>query len=110
MKNSTTSGPSLFERCFAAVFSGLAAGATYAGWLFFHAGHWGADQMASFKVMGKWAVLGGALLGFLGGISLAAIVWGEVWDTRDEPLISLRTALILLVLASIAYAVFRLFA
>jgi hypothetical protein len=33
-----------------------------------------------------------------------------VWDTRDEPLISLRTALILLVLASIAYAVFRLFA
>ena len=105
MRNFETDSPSLFERCFAAVFSGLAAGATYATWLIFNTGSWGVEQEAAFKEVGKWIVLAGAALGFLGGISLIAWLWSEVWNTSNQPLFSLRTAFFLLVLVSIAYGI-----
>lgn len=107
MKRFDTPGPSLFERCFAALFSGAAAGGTYAAWLFYRSGQWGAEQVASFKELGMWIALAGAVLGFLGGLSLAAAFWGDAWDTRDQPLISLRTAIVLLVLGSIAYGLYQ---
>lgn len=98
---------SLMARCFAAIFSGVAAGLTYCGWLIFHSRQWGPEQMASVKEFGVWVVLAGAALGFIGGISLTAWLWSQLWDTSNQPLISLRTALILIVLGSIAYGVFR---
>jgi hypothetical protein len=102
-----TQGPSLFERCFAALFSGAAAGATYAGWMFYRSGRWGPEQIADFKDLGLWIVQAGAVLGFLGGISLAASFWGDAWDTRDQPFVSLRTAVILIMLGAIAYGVYK---
>lgn len=109
MRDSETDRPSLFERCFAAVFSGLAAGATYATWLFFHSGTWNAEQISAFKEIGTWIVLAGALLGFLGGVTLVTSLWGQVWDTTNQPLISLHTAAVLLVLAAISYGLFKHF-
>ena len=106
MRNYGTDNPSLFERCFAAVFSGMAAGATYATWLFFHTGTWGAEQVEAFTGIGKWVVLAGAVVGFLSGISLVAWLWGEIWDTTSQPLFSLRIAVVLLVLVAIAYGIF----
>jgi hypothetical protein len=107
MRNLETDNPSLFERCFAAAFSGMAAGATYATWLFFHTGTWGPEQVEAFKDIGKWVTLAGAVVGFLGGISLVAWLWGEIWDTSSQPLFSLRTAVVLLILAAIAYGIFK---
>jgi len=106
MNSYETRSPSLFERCFAAVFSGMAAGITYAIWVFYHSGSWGAEQIAEFKGIGIWVVLGGAVLGFLGGISLVTWLWGEIWETRTEALISMRTAIVLLCLVSIGYWLF----
>jgi hypothetical protein len=57
MSNFETSNPSLFERCFAAVFSGLAAGLTYAVWIYFRSGQWGPEQLADLMGIGKWVVL-----------------------------------------------------
>jgi hypothetical protein len=54
MSNFETSNPSLFERCFAAVFSGLAAGLTYAVWIYFRSGQWGPEQLADLMGIGKW--------------------------------------------------------
>lgn len=107
MRDFDNGKPSLFERCFAAAFSGLAAAASYATWLFFHTGTWGAEQATAFKGMGTWIVLAAAVLGFVGGISLVAWLWGEVWDTSSQPLFSLRTALVLLALTAMAYGLFR---
>ncbi|WP_157281267.1 hypothetical protein [Methyloversatilis universalis] len=106
MRNFETDNPSIFERCFAAAFSGVAAGATYATLLFFHTGTWGAEQVEAFKDIGKWIVLAGAVVGFLGGISLVVWIWGEIWDTSSQPLFSLRTAVALLALSAIAYGIF----
>ena len=78
--------PTLFERFFAALFSAIAAGVTYALWVFFHSGRWGAEQIQALQSMGKWVVLAGG----------------------NQPLLSLRTFFTLLVLASIAYGVYRL--
>ncbi len=99
--------PTLFERCFAAVFSGMAAGITYAVVMFFRWGKWGTEQMDAVKDMGKWAVLGGAVLVFLGGISLVTWLRGQVWEARNDSLISLRTALFLLCLSGIACGLFN---
>lgn len=107
MRNFETDNPSLFERCFAAVFSGVAAGATYATWLFFHTGAWGAEQTEAFNDIGKWVALAGAVLGFLSGISLVAWLWGAIWELSSQPLFSLRTAVLLLVLVAIAYGIFK---
>jgi hypothetical protein len=107
MNKFESDSPSLFERCFAAIFSGLAAGITYAVWLFFHSGRWGVEQLAALKDIGKWAMLAGALLGFFGGISLVASLWGQVWETQNHSLISLRTAAVLLCLVAIGYGVFK---
>lgn len=104
---SETHGHSLSDRCFAALFSGTAAGATYAVWMFYRSGRWGPEQIAAFKELGVWIVLAGAVLGFLGGLSLAASFWGEAWDTNHQPLISLRTAVTLLVLGAIAYGAYK---
>ena len=108
MSKFETDSPSLLERCFAAVFSGLAAGITYAVVLFFEAGAWNADQLSALKDMGKWVVLAGAALGFFGGISLVSWLWGHVWGTRSEALISMQTAIVLLVLAGIGYGVYKM--
>ncbi|MDA7418005.1 hypothetical protein PGB34_16700 [Xenophilus arseniciresistens] len=107
MSKFETDSPSLFERCFAAVFSGLAAGVTYALWLFFHSGQWGAEQLAAVKDIGKWIVLAGTVLGFFGGISLVARLWGHVWESQSEPRISMRTALVLLALVAVGYWVLK---
>ena len=101
--------PSFLERCFAAAFSGVAAGATYATWLAFRAGTWSAEQIAAFKDIGKWVVLAGAVIGFVGGISWVAWLWGAIWDTSNQPLISLRAAVALLVIGAIAYGLFKHF-
>lgn len=98
---------SLMARCFAALFSGIAAGLTYCGWLFFHTWQWGPEQLVAFRQFGVWVVLAGAVLGFIGGISLTAWLWSHLWDTSNQPMMSLRTALILIVLGSIAYGVFK---
>lgn len=107
MNQYQSGSPTLFERCFAAVFSGMAAGITYAVFMYFRWGQWGAEQMDAVKDMGKWAVLGGAVLGFLGGISWVTWLWGQVWETRNDNLISLRTALVLLCLGGIAYGIVK---
>jgi len=107
MRNAESDTPSLFERCFAAMFSGMAAGITYAVWAFFRAGHWGVEEIAGAKDMGKWAVLAGAVLGFFGGITLVTSLWGRLWETRNGPLITMETALVLVVLGSIGYWVLR---
>ena len=107
MRNFESDNPSLFERCFAAVFSGAAAGATYGTWLFFHTGTWSGEPVEAFKDIGKWVVLAGAAVGFLGGISLVAWLWGAIWDTSSQPLFSLRTAVVLLVLGAIAFGIFK---
>jgi hypothetical protein len=57
--------------------------------------------------MGKWAVLAGAVLGFFGGITLVTSLWGRLWETRNGPLITMETALVLVVLGSIGYWVLR---
>jgi hypothetical protein len=106
MSHFETSNPSLFERCFAAVFSGLAAGLTYAVWIYFRSGQWGPEQLADLMGIGKWVVLAGAVLGFFGGISLVTRLWGHLWETQNESLISLRTAIVLLGLAAVGYWVF----
>jgi hypothetical protein len=98
---------SLMARCFAAIFSGVAAGLTYCGWVIFHSRQWGPEQIASVKEFGIWVVLAGAALGFIGGISLTAWIWSELWDTNRQPLISMRTGVALLVLGSIIYGVFK---
>lgn len=108
MSRFETDNPSLLERCFAAVFSGLAAGITYAVVLFFEADAWDADQLATLQETGIWVCLMGAVLGFFGGISLAAWLWGHVWGTRNEALISMQTAIVLLVLAGIGYGVYKM--
>lgn len=107
MSNFESDNPTLLERCFAAIFSGFAAGATYATWLFFHTGIWGSNQLTAFKETGKWVVLAGALFGFFGGISLVVRLWSTVWEPSQVPFFSLRTATILLVLASIAFGVYK---
>ncbi len=107
MNQYQSGSPTLFERCFAAVFSGMAAGITYAVFMYFRWGQWSAEQMDAVKDMGKWAVLGGAVLGFLGGISMVTWLWGQVWETRNDNLISLRTALVLLCLGGIAYGMLK---
>lgn len=98
----------LFERFFAALFSAIAAGVTYAFWVFFHSGRWGPEQMQALQSIGKWIVLAGAVLGFVGGISRVVQLWALLWDTTHQPLISLRTFLTLLVLASIGYGAYQL--
>lgn len=75
--------------------------------MFYRSGRWGPDQIADFKQLGTWIMLAGAVLGFLGGISLVASFWGDAWDTRDQPLVSLKTAVVLLVLAGIGYGLFK---
>ncbi len=107
MSRYETDRPSLFERCFAAVFSGAAAGATYTVWLLYHGGQWGAAQMASLRSIGVWVVLAGAALGFVFGISLVTRLWGGLWETNDEPSLSWRTVLMLLVLGAVVYAAFK---
>jgi len=107
MRNLDNDHPTLSERCFAAVFSGLAAGITYAVWLLLHGGRWGAEQVEALKEIGQWVVLAGAVVGFLGGISWVASLWGGIWDRSSQPIVSLRTAVVLLVLGSIAYGVFK---
>lgn len=99
--------PTLFERCFAAFFSACAAGLTFAVWVYFHSGQVSAEQFVEFEQIGKWAVLAGAALGFLGGISAVTTVWSHLWETRSQPLISLRTALLLIAIAAIAYGVLK---
>jgi hypothetical protein len=100
--------PTLFERFFAALFSAIAAGVTYAVWVFFNSGRWGPEQMQALQGIGKWIVLAGGVLGFVGGISRVIQLWAHLWDTTHQPLISLRTFLTLLVLASIGYGVYKL--
>lgn len=107
MRNPDADSPTLFERVFAALFSGMAAGITYAVWVFFHSDQLGSDQLAAARDMGIWVVLAGAVLGFVGGISLVTSLWGRLWETRSGPLITMETALLLVVLGSIAYWVLK---
>ena len=95
--------PTFGDRCFAALFSAIAAGITYAVWVFFHAGQWGPEQIQDFKELGKWIVLAGGILGFAGGLSLVGGLWATIWETRNQALISLPTALVLIVLFALVY-------
>ena len=108
VKHSDPEKPTLFERFFAAFFSAIAAGVTYAVWVFFNSGRWGTEQLQTLQDIGKWVVLAGGVLGFLGGISLVAQLWAHIWDTTNQPLMSLRTFFTVLVLASIAYGIYKL--
>lgn len=108
MNHNKDDKPTLSERFFAAIFSGFAAGVTYAVWVFFNAYRWGTEQIQALQSMGTWIVLAGGVLGFAGGISLVAQLWAHIWDTTNQPLLSLRTFVTLLVLASIAYGIYTL--
>ena len=103
MSNFDSGNPSFSERFIAAIFSGAAAGITYVVCVTFYAGRWDTAQWLAYKDIGQWVVLAGAILGFLGGISLVAWLWGVVWETHNDSLISPFTAVVLLVLVAIGY-------
>lgn len=54
MNHNKDDKPTLSERFFAAIFSGFAAGVTYAVWVFFNAYRWGIEQIQTLQSMGTY--------------------------------------------------------